>query len=44
LSKNDYLFTPSIFYVNKNCAFVSAPVFNRVHAIHRPVPGNGATR
>jgi hypothetical protein len=43
LSKNEYVFTPSIFYVNENFAFVSTPVFNRVHAVHRPMTGNSAT-
>jgi hypothetical protein len=42
LSKNEYVFTPSIFFVNENYAFVSTPVFNRVHDVHRHVTGNGA--
>jgi hypothetical protein len=42
LSKNEYVFTPSIFYVNENYAFVSTRLFSRVHGIHRLVPENGA--
>jgi hypothetical protein len=43
LSKNDSVFTPSIVYVNRNYSFVSTCLFNRVHAVHKPVTGNGAT-
>jgi hypothetical protein len=43
LSKNDSLFTLSISGVNEKYAFVSTRFFNRVHAVHRPVPGNSAT-
>ena len=42
LSKNDSVFTPSIFYVNQNYTFVTTPVFNRVHAVHSPMTENGA--
>jgi hypothetical protein len=42
LSKNDYVFTPSISYVNENYAFLTTRIFNRVHAVHRPVPEFGA--
>jgi hypothetical protein len=42
LSKNEYVFTPSIFFVNENYAFVTTSVFNRVHAVHRAMTGNGA--
>ena len=43
LSKNDSVFTPSVFAVNEKYAFVSTRFFNRVHAVHRQVPGNSAT-
>jgi len=42
LSKNEYVFTPSIFLVNQKYAFVSTHLFNRVHAVHNPVTGIGA--
>jgi hypothetical protein len=42
LSKNDYLFTPSIFPVNEKSQPVTTRIFNRVHAIHRPMTGFGA--
>jgi hypothetical protein len=42
LSKNDYLFTPSIACVNEKLQAVTTRIFNRVHAIHRPMTGFGA--
>jgi len=43
LSKNEYVFTPSISSVNEKYAFVSTCFFNRVHAVHRHLTGIGAT-
>ncbi|MGP0018434.1 MAG: hypothetical protein ACLPHP_07695, partial [Candidatus Sulfotelmatobacter sp.] len=34
--------TPSIFSVNEKCVPVSTRIFNRVHAVHRPMTGFGA--
>jgi hypothetical protein len=42
LSKNDCLFTPSIFPVNEKSRFATIFVFNRVQRVHKPMPGNGA--
>jgi hypothetical protein len=42
LSKNDCLFTPSVFYVNEKLRSVTAFIFNRVQPIHRPMTGFGA--
>jgi len=44
LSKNDCLFTLSIFSVNGKVRAVTACVFNRVQAVHRPVTEFGANR
>jgi hypothetical protein len=42
LSKNDCLFTPSIFPVNEKSQPVTTCVFNRVQTIHRRMTGFGA--
>ena len=42
LSKNDYVFTPSIPAVNKKYAFVSTRIFSRVQPVHRPVTETSA--
>jgi hypothetical protein len=42
LSKNEYVFTPSIFFVNEKHAFVSTCLFKRVHAVHKRMTGFGA--
>jgi hypothetical protein len=42
LSKNDYVFTPSISAVNQNRAIVSILFFNGVQAVHKRVPDFGA--
>jgi hypothetical protein len=42
LSKNEYVFTPSIFAVNEKLQVVSTRVFNRVQPVHKPVPKFGA--
>jgi len=42
VSKNDCVFTLSIFRVNQNYASLSVLFFNRVQAVHKPVTGFGA--
>jgi hypothetical protein len=42
LSKNDYGFTPSIFFVNRKSLLATTHVFMRVHAVHSHVTGFGA--
>jgi hypothetical protein len=42
LSKNDLVVRPSIFSVNEKYGFVSTCLFNRVHAVHKPMTGNSA--
>jgi len=42
LSKNEFVFTPSIFKVNQNHALLTTRLFNRVHAVHNPMTENGA--
>jgi len=44
LSKNDYVFTPSIFFVNEKSQVVSTRIFNRVQPVHKPVTEFGANR
>jgi hypothetical protein len=44
LSKNDYVSTPSIFYVNQKSQLVSTRIFNRVQPVHKPMPETGANR
>jgi hypothetical protein len=42
--KNEYVFTPFIFAVNKNHAPPGACIFNEVQPVHSPLPGFGAGR
>ncbi|HEV3510621.1 MAG TPA: hypothetical protein VGS05_02885, partial [Candidatus Sulfotelmatobacter sp.] len=42
LSKNDYVCTPSISYVNEKSHLVSTRVFNRVQPVHKRLPEFGA--
>jgi hypothetical protein len=42
LSKNDCVFTPSIFRVNEKSRVVSTFICNRVQAVHRRMTGFGA--
>jgi hypothetical protein len=42
LSKNEYVFTPSVFRVNEKYESVSTCLFNRVHAVHNLVTKIGA--
>ena len=42
LSKNDYVFTPSIFAVNEKIVLLCGFLFNRVQPVHRRVTGFGA--
>ncbi|HEV2467743.1 MAG TPA: hypothetical protein VGS78_01010, partial [Candidatus Sulfotelmatobacter sp.] len=44
LSKNEYVFTPSIFFVNEKYALISTCCFNRVQGVHNRVPQNSAIR
>ena len=41
-SKNDCLFTPSVFLVNGKSRLATLCVFNYVHAVHRRMTGFGA--
>ena len=43
MSKNEYVFTPSISGVNENVASATIRLFNRVQPVHSAVTGNGAT-
>jgi hypothetical protein len=42
-SKNEFVFTPSIIFVNQKSPPASIRVFSRVHAVHSPVTGFGAS-
>jgi hypothetical protein len=42
LSKNEYLFTPSKTPVNEKSLPLTPCLFNRVHAVHKPLTGFGA--
>jgi hypothetical protein len=42
VSKNEYGFTLSIFFVNEKACFITGCVFNRVQLIHNPMTGFGA--
>jgi len=44
LSKNEYLFTPSMVFVNEKSRAATTRVFNRVQPVHKPVTGFGADR